>query len=356
MLGISIFLGDSDFEKQRKYIEKMNLIGCKQIFTSLHIPEEDHAVYKERLKKLGELASKYQMELFADISTRSLQYLGFSWEKAEGLREWGLTGLRIDYGISDHIIVELSKKMKVALNASTLTQENLGHLKILGLNFSSVEAWHNYYPRPETGLSLEDFNEKNKWLKEQGLKVMAFIPGDGEKRGPLFEGLPTLEKHRIQSTFACFLDLENNLWVDKIFIGDPSINEDSYQKFLAYQNDAILLRANYLLKDESLKERLTVTQTNRQDAARDVIRSEESRLEKLVGISSPIKPNNTLIRSAGTITVDNEKYGRYEGEIQIVKVDLPADDRVNVIGKVIDEDLPLLSYIKGGQKFRIVWV
>ena len=27
--------------------------------------------------------------------------------------------------------------------------------------------------------------------------MMAFIPGDAEKRGPLYEGLPTLEKHRI---------------------------------------------------------------------------------------------------------------------------------------------------------------
>lgn len=47
---------------------------------------------------------------------------------------------------------------------------------------------------------------------------------------------------------------------------------------------------------------------------------------------------------------------RYQGEIQIALADLPADERVNVLGKVIDDDLPLLPWIKGNQKFRIKWV
>nr|WP_257785805.1 DUF871 domain-containing protein [Planococcus halocryophilus] len=80
----------------------------------------------------------------------------------------------------------------------------------------------------------------------------------------------------------------------------------------------------------------------------------ESRQYGLIG-THLLKPENTIIRIKGSITVDNERYGRYRGELQITKRDLPADDKVNVIGKVIEEDLALLTSIKGGVKFQIEW-
>lgn len=354
MLGISVYLGEPSFEKQEEYVEKMRRIGFSQIFTSLHIPEDDQAVYKERIQSLGKIAKKLGMELYADVSTKSLQRLGLSWDDADVLLDWGLTGLRIDYGIPEKTVAELSKKVKIALNASTLSQEQLELLDRYGMDVRSVEAWHNYYPRPETGLGREGFSEKNEWLKKQGLKVMAFVPGDGERRGPVYEGLPTLEDHRQQSPFVCFLDLRHHFGVDKVFIGDRSIGEHTYRQFEAYQNRLIILRAKYFLNDIDLKERFSVPQSNRPDEARDVVRSEQSRVEKLAG--KPVRPENTTERPVGAITLDNERYGRYEGELQIAKRNLPADERVNVIGRVIDEDLPLLSYIRGGTKFQIIWV
>ena len=49
---------------------------------------------------------------------------------------------------------------------------------------------------------------------------MAFIPGDGEKRGPLYEGLPTLEKHRNMRPLEAYLELVQECDVDKVLIGD----------------------------------------------------------------------------------------------------------------------------------------
>jgi len=56
----------------------------------------------------------------------------------------------------------------------------------------------------------------------------------------------------------------------------------------------------------------------------------------------------------GSITIDNENYGRYTGEIQIIRSDLKADDRVNVIGHVPENARLLLDCIKGGQAFMLV--
>jgi hypothetical protein len=54
------------------------------------------------------------------------------------------------------------------------------------------------------------------------------------------------------------------------------------------------------------------------------------------------------------ITMDNDGYGRYRGEIQICRRDLEADERVNVIGHVSSEDLPLLNLAMPGQKVKLV--
>lgn len=350
MRGISVYLGDGSFPELEPYIERVSKLGFTSIFTSLHIPEDDPLLYKERLQQLGSWAQQFNMELVADIAPASLHHLGFDWDRAEGLLDWGVTGLRIDYGVDDVLIAELSHKMKIALNASTLTKQGLAELLELGLQKESVEMWHNFYPRPETGLDSVEFVKTNRWLRSEGLTVMAFIPGDEILRGPLHNGLPTLEEHRGISPFEAYLYLKNEGVVDKVLVGDITLSKKSLQQFESFDRGVVTLRAQ---KFVHVKE-LTV-QTNRWDAARDCVRSMESRQYGLMG-THLLEPENTIFRSKGSITVDNEQYGRYRGELQITKRDLPADEKVNVIGKVIEEDLPLLAFIKGGVKFQIEWI
>lgn len=355
MLGISVYLTAESIQDQEGYFQKVSEKGFKSIFTSLHIPEADPSVYKERLQELGQLSQKYGMELMADISPKSLQYLGLTWDHVEDIVHWGVTGLRIDYGIEDERIASLSAKMKVALNASTLTEEQLEKLVTDGLNLSRTEAWHNFYPRPETGLSLENLQQRNLWLKNKGLTTMAFIPGDHKLRGPLFQGLPTLEDHREASPFAAFMDLREKGFVDKILVGDIELSDTALEQFSSMQDGVILLRAQAFVREDPLTDILTMEHTNRYDEARDCIRSMESRQYGLIGHRA-VKPFHTTRREIGSITVDNELYGRYQGEIQITKTSLKPDEKVNVIGKVIEADIPLLPYIKAGRKFKIQWV
>ena len=56
------------------------------------------------------------------------------------------------------------------------------------------------------------------------------------------------------------------------------------------------------------------------------------------------------------VTMDNIGYGRYSGEIQLVRADLPADEKVNVIGEVPAAYDLLLDCIKRGKTFRMVKV
>ncbi|WP_284139212.1 MupG family TIM beta-alpha barrel fold protein [Virgibacillus sp. LDC-1] len=356
MIGISVYLGNGLISDQAPYIRKMKECGFQSIFTSLHIPEDDHSIYRKQLYDLGLLAKELEMELMADISPASLQTLGYDWSNAERLLDWGLTGLRIDYGVAEENIVRLSKKMKIALNASTITPKLIDELKQKGLVVENVEAWHNYYPRPETGLGWTDFQNRNSWLKDEGVAIMAFIPGDHTLRGPLYNTLPTLEAHRNASPFSSFLELKNRGKVEKIIIGDIEISTDSLKQFQAYREGEILLRAEPVkLKDKSIIQKVAGVHTNRSDNARDCIRSVESRHYASIGKES-IKPENCIERPRGTITIDNENYRRYQGELQITLSNLPADEKVNVIGRVIEDDLRVLQWVSGDQKFRIQWM
>lgn len=349
MRGISVYLGDELTLDSMAWMERMREAGFTSIFTSLHIPEDDPTTYTERLQQLGALASRLKMELVADIAPSSLQALGKTWDDAHALLEWGVTGLRVDYGVTPKQVADLSRHMMVALNASTLTEAELEEMLRQGLRREHVEAWHNFYPRPETGLERSWFDERNAWLHAQGIRVQAFIPGDERLRGPLHETLPTLEMHRHQSPFSCYIDLQAR--VDRILIGDPCISNQTMRQFREYDEGVIVLRATTRNHDDSVP----TSHTNRMDPARDVIRSVESRAYGRPG-DHLIQPRDTEERVLGSITIDNERYGRYAGELQITKRDLPADERVNVIGRIIEEDRSLIQQIGPGGRFQIEWV
>ena len=59
-------------------------------------------------------------------------------------------------------------------------------------------------------------------------------------------------------------------------------------------------------------------------------------------------------RKVGSLTIDNLHYGRYSGEVMLIRSDLPADERVNVIGQVPESALLLLDLIGRGKKFTLV--
>lgn len=349
MKGLAIYLSEPLTDEAKDSIRQMRTIGFTSIFTSLHIPEDDPSLYTERLRTLGQLAQQLEMELVADIAPTSLAALGKTWDDAETLTEWGVTGLRVDYGVTPKQVADLSRQLMIALNASTVTAEELDAMKAEGLVLKNVEAWHNFYPRPETGLDRNWFNDKNAWLHGQGIRVQAFIPGDGSLRGPLHATLPTLEDHRGQAPFACYLELETS--VDRILIGDPGLSESSMRQFAAYQEGVIVLRATGTGDDPLLKS----IQTNRMDPARDVIRSVESRAYGRPD-NGWLEPAILSDRPVGSVTIDNLRYGRYAGEVQLTKRNLAPDERVNVIGRIIEADRSLLQQIGPGGRFRLEWV
>ena len=349
MIGVSIYLAKERVKKQEEWLKVAKENGFSSIFTSLHIPEDDPNTYKELIQILGKQALENEMELMVDVSPKSLHHLSMTYENVEELVNWGITGLRMDYGITPKEIARVSHKMKVALNASTITESFWKELITEKIRVENVEAWHNFYPRPETGLAKSFLQKQNEYLHACGIKTMAFIPGDGEKRGPLYEGLPTLEKHRNMRPLEAYLELVKDCGVDKVLIGDISGSLESVQGIASASRGIIPLRYKSFITDKEVLKIVERVHTNRLDPARDVIRSVESREEHKV----ILQPMHTITRKKGSITIDNELYGRYAGEMQVAIHDLPADEKVNVVGMVVEEDISLLPYVGAGKMFQI---
>jgi hypothetical protein len=345
MFGFSVFLNQDISEQTFYEMEQMVAAGFGGLFTSLHIPEDDATKYRARILTLGKYAQQLGLEMMVDISGEALTRAGFSFDRPAELLAAGITGLRMDYHISNQQIASLSHNMKVSLNASTLTENDLQELRMYQADFHHLEAWHNYYPRVDTGLATHWFLKKNDWLRANGLTIQAFVPGDAQLRGPLYAGLPTLENHRNQHPLACAIALVHEN-VDLIYIGDGGLMPQTREQFQAYITDNTLLlhaaRGTSAYFDYCLGPHV-----NRQDAARDVIRSANARFKQVPSI----RAEQALPRTRGAITIDNKEYLRYMGEIQLVKVDLPADSRVNVVGVVSEKEWPLLDQLMAGQPF-----
>ncbi|MDR0921869.1 MAG: MupG family TIM beta-alpha barrel fold protein [Lactobacillales bacterium] len=347
MYGFSIFMNDEMTLEKEEYIKDMKKTGAVGIFTSMHIPEDNACQYKSRLIDLGKVALEQGLQLVVDISGDALEKAGFSFEDLKAITNIGVTGLRMDYNISNETIAKASREMIIGLNASTITEQDVEELKKTKANFAHLEAWHNYYPRPETGLSRKTFLQKNLWLKKHDFKIVAFVPGDDNLRGPLFQTLPTLEEHRYESPLACALDIQK-LGVDDFYIGDGGLCTKSKKQFSYFSNEKeILLEVEDF--GSAFYSHCLGDHVNRLDEARDVIRSSSARFNEIPEVT----PEPPINRDRGSVTIDNRLYGRYMGEIQITKVDLLADDKINVVGRVIEQDRSLLSFIQAGTKFKL---
>ncbi len=359
--GISVYAGlDYPLEDNLNYIAQAASAGFKRIFTSLHIPETNFQIAVREFRQLLECANLYNMSVVADISPNAFQYLGISADNLKALAQLGIRQIRLDYGFKPEIIAKYTNNqygIKIELNASTLSHSFLNEIIANGANIKNLSASHNFYPRQNTGLSITSMLNKNNILKSFGIESAAFVSlPSGSRRGPLFEGLPSLECGRHISPHV-MIQLLYLIGTDQVYIGDAIASLGVLNSLGKLDKNVVELAIDssyFNIKPyDSL---LLQVHTNRPDSAEDVIRSQESRLvlAENTYVNNHIEPQNTVRRNRGSVTLDNIGYLRYMGELQVCRKELPADSRINVIGQIRADWLILLDYIGDSQKFKFV--
>ena len=338
MLGQSIYVSRFD----ESFIPEKNI---DFYFTSMHIAEEFNDEFKDKATKLLKVLNDYNKKIILDISPRGVEALGFK-DIYELLDNIHIDVLRLDFGFSEEEILNICDHITIGINASTNDYSLAQKIKEKG---NRVIAIHNFYPRPETGLDEDFFIKRNKQLSDMGIELMAFIQGE-DLRGPLFEGLPTLESQRNMKPYVAYMEMKYLYNLDNILVGDLGISSKQIELISAAEKDNIILLPCTI--NEKYHEYLNRDLTVRDDSPDNLLRIKESRM--YASFNREIEPENTVERTKGSITVDNIKYLRYSGELQICKKDYPICEKVNVIGHIDDEYLSLLNIVNRGSRIRLI--
>ncbi|MGE5654665.1 MAG: MupG family TIM beta-alpha barrel fold protein [Bacillota bacterium] len=349
LFGISFYLGYG--LDDLTYLQAARRAGVKLYFTSLHVTELDPRQMASSLQSCIATLDP-QAEVVADVSPRTFDALGAAPDNLEPLAALGLKGLRIDYGFPLSTIARMADNpfgIKIVLNASTVDPQSVAGVLPPG----GVEFWHNFYPRPETGLGFEWMVDQSKALRQLGFRVGAFLPWLPTARPPLALGLPTVERHRLSDVRLAAAELIRSGAIDLVLMGDPCRDVEILHLLQEMVEDRVVplrIAARKLTPREQAT--VDLLHTSRRDPSEWVLRSASSRT--MAAIGEAVQPQNCGLRPRFTVTVDNAGYQRYAGELQITLRDLPADERVNVVGHVIEEDWPLVELIRPGGKFRLV--
>lgn len=326
--GISIYLS-TNIEMNSEYLLKAKEVNSSFVFTTINMSEENDELKKD-ISKVVDLCKKNKMKLIVDINANSKKYI----------KDYENVYYRIDDGLSNDEIIALAKNNYVVLNSTTLDEEDLKYFKLKGVDFSKLYSLHNYYPKVYTGVSLKFLKKRNEIYKKYGLKTMAFIPGD-LKRGPIFEGLPTVEEHRYMDILQASLELIAND-TDVILLGDLNIKEENWERLKYLLKGIVPLRINKNI----LKNRIF---ENRKDYSNYVVRN----IKRDVVLDTIVEINKNIEK--GDILVTDEKGLRYKGDLEIALKNLnKLNDGRRIVASVIDKDKGLLDYLSIINKFIFI--
>ncbi|WP_101912982.1 MupG family TIM beta-alpha barrel fold protein [Megasphaera vaginalis (ex Bordigoni et al. 2020)] len=353
--GLSLYPGLDSTATLEKTLSLACTYGIDRLFLSLHIPEADTTKLRCDLQKILRRARENRLDVIADISPETAAFLGFDEVTPQALLACGITTARLDAGFTPAQTTYFSKCMTVQLNASTIREDDLLALRAAGADFSHIDSLHNFYPRPFTGLSPAFTAQQTALLHRYGIHVGAFIAGMNTKRAPLYEGLPTVEDHRSWETLRAVRHL-SALQLDTVFIGDsaPTAEEvNTLGNVAPMDADTVVLRIQMHSDAPHLRRLLQRTFTLRPDRSAYVLRTAGCRA--LTGDIPILPAGPRRRRQRGDITIDNQGFGRYMGEVEIVLTDLPVEERTNIVASVLAEDLPLLDAAPYKKKIIFQW-
>ena len=191
------------------------------VFISLHNQEEVDKNYIQNTSKICEALNNKGAYIIADISKRSLSNL-----KCKNLtnlkKKLGIYAFRFDYGFSIDEIIKYAKNNPVVVNASTITESELLKIK---KHAKKVIALFNFYPRKETAMDEIQFYLLTYKFKIHQIETFAFIKGDKVTRGPIHEGLVSVESHRNLSPSVSYILYALTNLVSGVFIGDLGLSK-----------------------------------------------------------------------------------------------------------------------------------
>lgn len=355
-LGISVYPFHSKMEENKAYIDLASKYGFTRCFMCLLSVEHSKEDVKKEFSEIINYAKSKGIKTTLDISPDVFKHLDISYNDLKFFYELGAWGIRLDLGFSgneESLMTYNPYGLKIELNMSNDTTY-LDTIMYYKPNRENLIGCYNFYPHKYSGLKKEYFINSMNRFNKYSISTSAFVTAKESTFGPwpVCDGLPSVEEHRylpieIQAMELFFLGVES------VFISDCYASEDTFKKLSSLNKSLITFKAN-LDKGLDNTQRDIVLNTlhqNRIDASEYFIRSSKSRITDKNKTIKLFNAVSTIKR--GDILIDSSEYGTYVGELQIALRDLENTGRTNVVGRIDDDYLFLLDYIKPAHRFLI---
>lgn len=343
-------ISDKYIKKVHNAIDLAVKYNFNEVFTSVHLPEYPLDEQLETLRLISSYAKKNNLEVTVDMGGHFIKeiledkkYLGL-------IKTFNFDYIRLDYGYNFKQVKSLYSDLNIrgfVINASIYTKKEVDRV-IKQLNKIDkkleIRACHNYYVRGESGLDGVFSLRQDSYFHRYNIPIYYCIPTHSNPRGPLYGGLCTIEKHRNKSISEIMSDLVLNYNLNAFMMSDEWLSEDEFKEV----DKTLALLKQPLKREETIEVRFLSSATAqekgivlqkhlfRHDSPYNFLRSQSSR--QMAEFANKIKKNKSGKRKAGYITIDNELYKRYSGELQIVTRDYDVDEKVNVVAKIANED------------------
>ncbi|WP_097032987.1 DUF871 domain-containing protein [Clostridium tertium] len=356
-LGISIYSEKTTEEAIYNYIDKASKYGFSRIFSCLLSVNDTKENIKNKFKKINEYAKSKGFEIIVDVSPRVFDELGISYKDLSFFKEIGADGLRLDMGFTgseESLMTFNDENLKIEINMSNNTNY-IDTIMNYMPNKDNLIACHNFYPHRYSGLNFEHFMRCTERFNKYGLRTAAFITSQNEGTfgpWPVTDGLPTLELHRnlpIEVQAKHLIALGN---INDIIISNCYPTEEEMKKLGSMRKDMVTFDLELVDGVPEVEQKILFEEMhfNRGDLSDNLVRSTQSRVKYKVHDFKLF--NAPEIIKKGDVVIESSEYGHYAGELQIALNDMKNSGKSNVVGRIKEEEIFILDYIKPWQKFN----
>ena len=357
-LGISIYPERSTFEKDKAYLDLAHKYGFKRVFTSLLQINDDKEKVLADFKQVVDYANQLEMEVMVDINPGLFEQLGISYDDLSFFDEMGAYGVRLDIGFTGSEEAKMTRNpygIKIEINMSSGTSY-VDNIMSYSPNTENLLGSHNFYPHRYSGLGYDHFVFCSEKFRKYNLNTMAFVNSHEADFGPwpTQDGLCSLEDHRDLPLATQVKHLVLTGLIDDISIGNAYASEAELAAMAeAFHADYPTLRVD-VVDGITEDERICLfdnLHSYRGDRSEYILRSTMTRIYYK---DKEFPPHDTHDMVRGDVLIDNAGYGQYKGETQIALKEMKNDGRVNVVGKIAEEELFLLEFLKPWSSFKLV--
>ncbi len=357
--GISIYPEKSTKEELINYIIQAKESGFTRIFSCLLSATEKKEDLKDKFREINEFAHQKGFKVIVDVSPKVFDQLEISYKDLTFFHEIKADGLRLDMGFTGNeeaLMTFNPFNLKIEINMSMDTH-TLDTIMDYQPNKYNLLGCHNFYPHRYSGLTEEFFERCTSRFNQYGLRTAVFVTSQNKNTfgpWPVTEGLPTLEIHRnlpLHIQMKHYIAIGN---IDDIIISNCYPTKEELERVKKIRKDLVSFNVKLVDDIPEIEKKIVLEELHfhRGDYSKAFLRSTQSRV-KYKGCQFNLFHTPKKIHR-GDILIESSEYGHYAGELQIALMDMDNSGKTNVVGRIVEEEIFLLDYIKPWQKFILM--